>query len=101
MAAVQEYYIWVPLRDSHLSRHFFWNYPRTSVGKKSYFLVIFIKKNHELYVGFLFSRGYKFPGKTGNTIVFPGIPGNSREITLFTFKQNYTQSTNLLTLKIT
>ena len=23
--------------------------------------------------------GYKFPGKTGNIIIFPGIPGNSRE----------------------
>ena len=46
-------------------------------------------------VGFLFSRCYKFPGKTGNIIVFPGIPGNSREITLSVFKQKYTQSTNL------
>ena len=26
-------------------------------------------------VGFLFSRGLKFPGKTGNIIVFPGFPG--------------------------
>ena len=62
---------------------------------------IVFSEGRGIWVGFLFSRCYKFPGKTGNVIGFPGIPGNSREITLFTFKQNYTQSTSLVTLKIT
>ena len=49
-------------------------------------------------LGFLFSRGFKIPGKTGNIIAFPGIPGKKA---LSIFKQHYTQSTSLLTLKIT
>ena len=79
MATAQEYYIWVPLRGSHLSCHFFGISPWTSCWKKL-FSGDFIRKNRKLHRStkltqlFVLKQNHLFPYSFGSLSPSPESP---------------------------